>query len=74
MARNMMFKISGNSVKSTYVGSPCSSEEEHPLTTALQVTHSRQFHWIPWVPCRLQRYIQVGRDYFTPGEHGNVQV
>ena len=32
-----MFKISGNSVKSTYVGSPCSSEEEHPLTTALQV-------------------------------------
>ena len=58
MTRNMMFKISGNSVKSAHVGRPCSREEEHPLTIALQVTHSRQFYWIPLVPCRLQSLVK----------------
>ena len=58
MVSAMMLKIGANSVKSAPGGSPRSSQKEHPLSVAAQVTHLRGLRWTSWVPYQLQNLVR----------------
>ena len=53
MASSMMLKTGAGSVPSAPGGSPHSSQEEHALSVAAQVAHSRELQWTSWALCRL---------------------
>ena len=58
MVSSMTSKIGANSAKSAAGGSPRSSQEEHPLSAAVQVTHLRGLLWTSWVRYQLQNLVR----------------